>query len=296
MPVTLEILTGPRAGQQVTLQPGQTLQVGRVDAADFIIREDAMMSNVHFALHHEGTSCRLSDLNSRFGTLLNGSRVGEAEIHDGDRITAGQTTFVVRLTDAAAPPAPAPSPSVPRAAEATGREDRLLQLLRGEREPLFVLLDAARSPMVLACLQGCKERYQSLYEGVQGDLLFQFAPYLVELPARSPFLEMLVRQGWGKSWGVYLTCARPFEEVRKHFRRFLLVKSDEGKEMYFRYYDPRVLRVFLPTCTAREAAEFFGPVVCYLAEDSRGDNLLRFTTSRQSIVTEPVALVPQPGR
>jgi hypothetical protein len=56
----------------------------------------------------------------------------------------------------------------------------------------------------------------------------------------------------------------------KHLRKFLIVQSEEGKEMYFRYYDPRVLRVFLPTCEPAQLKEFFGPIEAFLAENEQG--------------------------
>src|SRR5262249_54263324 len=127
---------------------------------------------------------------------------------------------------------------------AYGQHADLLRSLRATTLPLFAVLDAARNPMVLALLFQAKDRWQSLYEGVEGDRLAAAAPYLVQLPKPSPLLETLARD----AWGIYLTCDQPFEAVRKHLRRFLLVTDEEGEELYFRYYDPRVLRVYLPTC------------------------------------------------
>jgi len=46
--------------------------------------------------------------------------------------------------------------------------------------------------------------------------------------------------------------------MRQHFRRFITVHDESGKPLLFRYYDPRVLRTFLPTCNAKELAEIFG--------------------------------------
>jgi hypothetical protein len=128
-------------------------------------------------------------------------------------------------------------------------------------------VDAARDPAVYPLLLGCKEEHQSLYEGPKGEKLALVAPHLVGLPAGSPFLPALVEQGWGKSWAVFLTSAAPAADVRKHLRRFLLVRTEAGKEMYFRFYDPRVLRVYLPTCTPEELAQFYGPITRYLLED-----------------------------
>ena len=43
----------------------------------------------------------------------------------------------------------------------------------------------------------------------------------------------------------------------------------KGKDMYFRLYDPRVLRVFLPTCTPDELTDFFGPIGTFLIESDK---------------------------
>lgn len=88
-------------------------------------------------------------------------------------------------------------------------------------------------------------------------------------------LETVVRDGWGKSWGVYLTSARPFDEVRKHLRQFLMAQLRGGKQVYFRFYDPRVLRAFLPSCTPEESVRFFGPIRCFCFEADDGVTLRR---------------------
>jgi len=155
----------------------------------------------------------------------------------------------------------------------------LLTLLHGKFQPLYALLDAAREPSVLKVLFESKEVYQSLYEGAQGTQLAHFAPYLVKLPAESALLETLVKKGWGKNWGVYLTSEFPFEKIRQHFRRFLRVKLPDRREVYFRFYDPRVLGIYLPTCGGEEPRSFFGPVKEYLLEDKSPDILLTFNNT-----------------
>ena len=44
----------------------------------------------------------------------------------------------------------------------------------------------------------------------------------------------------------------------------------------FRWYDPRVLRVYLPTCTVGELREVFGPARAFLVEDVDPGVLLRY--------------------
>lgn len=94
-------------------------------------------------------------------------------------------------------------------------------------------------------------------------------------------LTELVAEGWGGSWGVYLTCSQPFAEVRKHLRRFLLVNLPDGRQVYFRYYDPRVLRTYLPTCTPAELTHFFGPIKRCFAESSDEDCVLEFASNHR---------------
>lgn len=41
----------------------------------------------------------------------------------------------------------------------------------------------------------------------------------------------------------------------------------EADPIYFRFYDPRVLRRFLPVCTPDQLYAFFGPIDYFLFED-----------------------------
>jgi len=84
---------------------------------------------------------------------------------------------------------------------------------------------------------------------------------------RSALVQLHAEQ-WGNSWGCFVWALADFKALRRHFRRFLMVEDERAKRMYFRFYDPRVLRVFLPTCTTAEALEFFGPIKYFVMEAS----------------------------
>jgi len=45
---------------------------------------------------------------------------------------------------------------------------------------------------------------------------------------------------------VFLRTETGIEQLRKHLRGFLRVRDEAGRRLIFRYYDPRVLRVYLP--------------------------------------------------
>ncbi len=94
MQVILEATGGPAAGTKIVVRRGQVVRVGRTKWADCPIEADASMSDVHFAMQYDGPVCRLRDL-SDGNTTVNGVQSSQADLHTGDEITAGQTTFSV---------------------------------------------------------------------------------------------------------------------------------------------------------------------------------------------------------
>jgi pSer/pThr/pTyr-binding forkhead associated (FHA) protein len=270
MIVLLETTSGASVGKQVRLLPGQSIRVGRTRKSDLVLPGDSHISSVHFSVEVDETGCRLTDLNSTNGTLLNGQKITAATLQNGDTIVAGETTFRATIESSETPAA-----GQGLAADATLHQ-RLLAVLRNNYQPLYAVLDAARDIKVLAFLMQSKEEHQSLYEGVEGAKRSQVAPYLVKLGQDSLLLGSLLLEGWGNGWGVYLTCDSEFPEVRRHLRRFLEVQVAEGKQVSFRFYDPQVLCRFLPTCSPQEANQFFGPVKYYLMEDGKPNKLLEF--------------------
>ena len=146
--------------------------------------------------------------------------------------------------------------------------------LAAEGGSLYAVLDAARDPAVLEMVEACPEEHESLYEGEQAEELAEVAPGLVRIPAGSSFLTDLLAASWGKSWGIFLTCEKPLAEVRRHLRHFLRVEFEGEGVVLFRFYDPRVLRVFLPTCSAAQAGELFGPIATFAIESKDGMGLL----------------------
>jgi hypothetical protein len=125
--VVLEIREGPMAGKAVGLKTGETVTFGRaVGRAQFALPHDTFMSGVHFAVECGTSGCRVQDRKSSNGTFLNGARIQDAMLANGDEIKSGQTIFAVRIVADAKlssllTPQEAPPPSVaerpPRTAE-----------------------------------------------------------------------------------------------------------------------------------------------------------------------------------
>lgn len=264
MRLIVEIRFGPLQGRKAVLAPGRALRVGRDPGVDLAVIRDLQMSTVHCELTWDGKEARLRDLGSAKGTWLNGERVDAAAVAHGDWIRAGNTALMVYVEEKTPPRRGAD-------VEMTAQKAQALAALESATAPLFAVLDAARSERILELARESVETYRSLYEGVKAEGLAEVAPYLVELPRGSRLLARLVREGWGKRWGIYFACPRPFKEVRTHLRRFLRVESEEDRApLYFRYYDPATLRVFLAGCTPRQKVELFGEIECFWAEERDG--------------------------
>ena len=149
-----------------------------------------------------------------------------------------------------------------------GVRDYWLHYLRRWTTPLFAVLDAARDVRVLKLLREIGG-YDSLHDGDEAEALADVAPYLLALPPRSPKLERVVGAVWGNAWGIFLTSEAPLYELRAHLQSLLYVRTEDGAARYFRLYDPRVLRAFVPVCTTSELAELFGPIDRFVIEARR---------------------------
>jgi pSer/pThr/pTyr-binding forkhead associated (FHA) protein len=175
---------------------------------------------------------------------------------------------------------PAPIPDALLSYEAVTPGGRLLKLLQSQPQPLLALLDATQEKKVLKLLHESGEEFQSLYQNPQQASI---APYLVSLPPESALLRKMVYDGWGRSWGVYLTCPISLALLRDYFRRELMVRLPDGVELFSRFYDPRFFRAYLDTCTPAEAERFFGPVSSYLIEAEKPEIVLEFTRTIRGV-------------
>jgi len=265
MPIVLEVIAGEQKGLEIAIGDGESVRVGKdTGLADCVFPLDPSMSLVHATAGCDDGGGWVRDLNSLAGTYVNDVRVAQARIAPGDTLRVGDTVFQVQ-----AAPRETPVTTEPALSDDTVPEpvQRLLDLLRREPLSLFAVLDAARAPSVVALLRESRAAMQSLFEGEPAEELAPVAPYLVALEKDSALLRKLLSDGWGDSRGVLLTSAAGLQQVRTHLRQFLLVQDDRGNQQYFRFYDPRVLRVYLPTCNAAETQQFFGPIDRFIVED-----------------------------
>ena len=130
----------------------------------------------------------------------------------------------------------------------------------------YVILDTARIFGELYTAQSLQPEFLNLYKG-QPDELESVAPYLFVCHHNTEFEKWLRDKGWGKSWGIFLDTTVSAEELLIHFKNFIFRKTPEGKDFFFRFYDPRVIRKFLLSYNTIQLKAFFGPVKKFYCED-----------------------------
>ena len=159
----------------------------------------------------------------------------------------------------------------------------------------FAVLDGASIPDLLDKLDELQPEYVCLRRGELKPDLAEVAPYLVRLEPGTEFTRWLLEQGWGNHWGIFALAAANLIEMRRHCRTLTMVYDPEGEPLLFRYYDPRVLRIYLPTCNEEELRTMFGPVAAYLLEDEDPGTLLRYQVSGGKLVQQKKPLALQEG-
>jgi len=163
-------------------------------------------------------------------------------------------------------------------------------LFTDEETNVFAALDGASNPGLLDKLYGLLPEFECLFRGELEPDIAEMAPYLVSLEPHSDFTKWVITHGWGQHWGVFAASPADFRTLRSHFRTLLTAYDVTGKPMLFRFYDPRVLRTYLPTCNAAELSMIFGPISSYTMEDGDPWTILRFRVDSGSLVTEEFPL------
>ena len=154
----------------------------------------------------------------------------------------------------------------------------------------FILLDAARMNDAIDEAKKLNPTHESLYKSKEDELLQSVAPFLFSFDNKGEFNNYFLDTGWGDSWGILINADVSFDVLHKHLRRFLIVKTEDGIELYFRFYDPRVLRIFLPTCDLKQLVEFFGPIQSFLMEDEDPRYGIKFSLQNGILQTRKIHL------
>jgi hypothetical protein len=316
----LRVVSGAMAGTGFRVT-GASAVVGRAPDCAISIA-DPSLSRRHFEIASEGDAWRIQDLDSRNGIAVNGKVVQRAAVRPGDEIRAGD--LICRLEAASArlsepgqdPVAPiADTPeqatTVPTqlfpfvastlSAEAPAPADGSLLAALGaslRSDPscsLYALIDGAQAFELAFAARLMGHEVYTIFSGELAETAAHVGPCLVVIGERSAFLRKWI-DGIGSHAGVLFESSAPLDAVCAHLRGVFVAVDEDGQEYFFRFYDPRVLRTFLPTCREDELREFFGPVDRWIAETEDGSACTIFMLENSTLAESRVtATERRPG-
>ena len=97
--VVLEVVDGPAAGKVFRYNGNDTFVLGRSDSAQLRLADDSHLSRNHFRIEINPPRCHVQDLESANGTFVNGERIAERWLENGDTISGGQTRIRIRIEE-----------------------------------------------------------------------------------------------------------------------------------------------------------------------------------------------------
>ena len=134
----------------------------------------------------------------------------------------------------------------------------------------YFILDANKHKLLEPESFHC--RIENLFQGEFAEITKEIGPYLVEVipypdyKAESELMGLfsdkgaMTRFNWHEELGIFIHSRYDFDTVLHHLRHFPVMKDENGKWFFFRFYDPKVLRNYLDVIATspEKLNKFFG--------------------------------------
>lgn len=138
------------------------------------------------------------------------------------------------------------------------------------------VIDAARDERLLPAIRALCPAARCLFDEPVDPGLADAAPWLLPLVRGERFLDWWRTEGLGQSWGIAFTSAAAPDALRRHLKKLLRAQLPAGEVVYFRFYDPRVLRTLLATADTKQLRQVFGPIDTLYVESEGGTPVLTY--------------------
>ncbi len=160
---------------------------------------------------------------------------------------------------------------------------------------LYAVLDLAADPSLAAHVARLEpDAAACLFEGKLHPQIKAASPHVVELAPSDPLSVLWRGDGWGKAWGLLISSSAGLMTVRRRLRHFTQAKLPDGSgPVLFRFWDPRVFRVYMPLVEADQLAGWFTDIDRYIVETEDGAGSLRYSLQRGGLQIETL---PPPSR
>ena len=151
--------------------------------------------------------------------------------------------------------------------------------------PLFAVLDPARDDRIYPALQAHAPGAQCLFRGPLDPELVRVSPHLTPIVPGDALATWWRSEGRGAAWGILVETSAGLDEVRHHLRTLTRVSLPGRQGALFRFWDPRVLRSWLPACEGEQLAGMFGPIARFHAEAEGGGTTLTYVLKDGALVS-----------
>ena len=139
--------------------------------------------------------------------------------------------------------------------------EELLSLTGKNGARLYAVVDAAAHEALFQFLAGGNPAWYSLFQGTPNAHLLAVGPVLICCSEDLAALQWLTsdeRRGKGL---VFIVSEAPVDQLVGHMQSLLRAVTGDDRELFFRWYDPQVLPVYLSSCDQEALWRFFGPAV-----------------------------------
>jgi hypothetical protein len=139
----------------------------------------------------------------------------------------------------------------------------------------YLIYDSAlNGTYTLMMLQKHYPNHQSLFKKTKDEMLNDVAPYLFLVDDNGEKLKEEIEISLKET--MVVQSFQPLDILADHFREFIYQKVN-GRVCYFRFWDARVLKKFLPMCTEMQLRLFFRPVSNIIMADEIPGEVLQYS-------------------
>jgi hypothetical protein len=151
------------------------------------------------------------------------------------------------------------------------------QILPLEPLRLYAMVDAAGNASALDFLYEHESlSFDCLFQGDVDPDVFEAAPFLVDLQDQPEVLDWML-EGWGESWVSFVHSELTLADLQIHLRQFTKVRTPDGEVVWFRFYDPSVMRTAIPVLNTEQCNQLFKSVALFLSEGEAPNSLVRLS-------------------
>lgn len=158
--------------------------------------------------------------------------------------------------------------------------------------PQYTLLDPARMGSDFGKAYDLSIEGIALRTSIQPEDFETITPHLLPCEVESQLYNWITTDGKGDSWGIFVKSELDLEPLVEQLQKLLIVSMEtNGRWVYFRFYDPRVLRGFLPGCEKKQLEELFTGVESFYCEAEDDDFQMHFSLEKGKLKVEKIPIV-----